>query len=70
MTAKIHRFLGFYQREIEGTACYIYRCICGHIEAAPVAGGPSCALDSRFNPRPDARSIAAHAHLDRGHEVN
>jgi hypothetical protein len=65
-----HRFLGFYRREIDGRSFYIYRCVCGYIEAAPVTGGPGQPLDNRFEPRRDARSVAIHAPLDRGHEAN
>jgi hypothetical protein len=65
-----HRFLGFYKRTIEGVGCYIYRCICGYTEAVPVAGGPGTPLDHRFKHRSDARNVAIHAHLERGHQVN
>ena len=34
-----HRFLGYYRREVDGQPVFIYRCICGYIEAVPVAGG-------------------------------
>ena len=67
---KQHRFLGFYRRVIDGTACFVYRCICGYIEGVPVAGGPCHALDNQFRPRRDARSIAVHCELERAHEVN
>jgi hypothetical protein len=70
VTAGAHRFLGYFRREIGGTVCYVYRCICGHTEATPAKGGPSFAIDGRFRPRPDARNIAAHAHLERAHQVN
>ena len=65
-----HRFLGFYRREINGEAYYIYRCICGYMEAVPVCGGPHHPLDHSFRPRADARSLAAHLDLERGHESN
>ena len=67
---KKHKFLGYYRQQIQGIACYIYRCVCGYTEAVPVAGGPSYPLDSRFKPRPDGRNVAVHAHLERGHQVN
>lgn len=65
-----HRFLGYFRRIIEGEPTYIYRCICGYIEAAPVHGGPSRTLSSSFSPQPDARRQAAHLHLERAHELN
>jgi hypothetical protein len=65
-----HRFLGCYRRWIMGDHYFIYRCVCGYTEAAPVIRGPSIALDGRFEPIRDARRIAAHLHLDRAHEMN
>jgi hypothetical protein len=65
-----HRFLGCYRRRVMGENYLIYRCVCGYTEAAPVNGGPSIALDSRFEPIRDARRIAAHLRLDRAHEMN
>lgn len=65
-----HRFLGFYRREINGRAHFIYRCICGYMEGVPVFGGPHHPLDHHFKPRADARSLVAHLDLDRGHEMN
>jgi len=65
-----HRFLGFYRREINGEPYFIYRCVCGYMEAAPVSGGPYHPLDSHFRPRADARNVAAHLDLDRAHEMN
>ena len=65
-----HRFLGCFRRWIMGDHYLIYRCTCGYTEAAPVNGGPSIALDGRFEPIRDARRIAAHLHLDRAHEMN
>jgi hypothetical protein len=65
-----HRFLGFYRREVEGQPMFIYRCICGYIEAVPVSGGPHMPLDYLFRPRSDARSLVEHLDLDRAHELN
>jgi hypothetical protein len=65
-----HRFLGFYRRDINGLAHFIYRCICGYMEAVPAFGGPHRPLDCYFQPRADARSLVAHLDLDRGHETN
>ncbi|HJU28017.1 MAG TPA: hypothetical protein VJ718_02540 [Candidatus Binataceae bacterium] len=65
-----HRFLGFYRREINDQPYFIYRCICGYIEAVPVSGGPHHPLDSQFRPRADARSLVAHLNLERAHETN
>ena len=65
-----HRFLGFYRREINGVAYYIYRCVCGYTEAVPVAGGPHHPLDRQFRPRADARSLLRHLNLERAHETN
>jgi hypothetical protein len=65
-----HRFLGFYRREIDDTPYFIYRCICGYMEAVPLSGGPHHPLDHEFRPRTDARSLAMHLDLDRGHESN
>jgi len=65
-----HRFLGCYRRRVMGDHYLIYRCVCGYIEAAPQSGGPSIALNARFEPIRDARRIAAHLHLDRAHEIN
>ena len=65
-----HRFLGYYRREVEGQPVFIYRCICGYIEAVPVAGGPHVPLDYHFRPRADARSLVEHLNLERGHELN
>ena len=65
-----HRFLGYFKRPVEGIPCYIYRCVCGYIEADPVVGGPGYALDGHFKPRPDARNIAVHAPLERSHQAN
>ena len=65
-----HRFLGFYRREINGAAYYIYRCVCGYTEAVPIAGGPHHPLDHRFRPRADARSLLRHLDLERAHETN
>jgi hypothetical protein len=65
-----HRFLGFYRREINGSAFFIYRCICGYMEAVPVTGGPHHPLDHHFRPRADARSLVAHLDLEREHESN
>jgi hypothetical protein len=67
---KPHRFLGFYRRVIDGTAYFVYRCVCGYVEGVPVVGGPSRSLDQQFRPRRDARNIAAHCELERAHEVN
>lgn len=49
---------------------FIYRCICGYIEAVPVSGGPHTPLDYLFRPRSDARSLVEHLDLDRAHELN
>jgi hypothetical protein len=68
--AAVHRFLGCYRRWIMGGYYFIYRCICGYIEGAPVTGGPSIALGGRFEPIRDARRIATHLYLDRAHEMN
>jgi hypothetical protein len=65
-----HRFLGYYRREVEGQPVFIYRCICGYIEAVPVAGGPHTPLDYHFRPRADARSLVEHLNLERAHELN
>lgn len=65
-----HRFLGFYRREINGDPYFIYRCICGYMEAVPVSGGPHHPLDLHFRPRADARSLVAHLDLERAHETN
>jgi hypothetical protein len=65
-----HRFLGFYRREVEGQPMFIYRCICGYIEAVPVGGGPHTPLDYHFRPRADARSLVEHLDLERAHELN
>jgi len=65
-----HRFLGFYRREINGSVYFIYRCICGYMEAVPVTGGPHHPLDHHFRPRADARSLVAHLDLEREHESN
>jgi hypothetical protein len=65
-----HRFLGYYRREVEGQPVFIYRCICGYVEAVPVCGGPHQPLDFHFRPRADARSLAKHLNLERGHELN
>ncbi len=46
----VHRFLGYYQRRIVGGAYAIHRCICGYVEAVPLAGGPSIALNAHFEP--------------------
>jgi hypothetical protein len=45
-----HRFLGYYRREVEGQPVFIYRCICGYIEAVPVAGGATYAAGLPFSP--------------------
>ena len=65
-----HRFLGYYQREVLGQPAFIYRCVCGYLEAAPLAGGPFTPLDINFQPRPDARGLVKHLDLDRAHELN
>jgi hypothetical protein len=65
-----HRFLGFYRRDIDDRPYFIYRCVCGYMEAVPVSGGPHYPLDSHFRPRADARSLAAHLDLERAHETN
>ena len=68
--AQGHRFLGFYRLIINGAAHFIYRCVCGYMEAVPLTGGPHHPLDRHFQPRADARSLAAHLDLDRAHELN
>lgn len=65
-----HRFLGYYVREVKGEPHFIYRCVCGYMEAVPVAGGPNHPLDHFFNPRADARSQVLHLDLERAHELN
>jgi hypothetical protein len=55
---------------VEGQPVFIYRCICGYIEAVPVAGGPHTPLDYHFRPRADARSLVEHLNLERAHELN
>lgn len=65
-----HRFLGFYRREVDGRPMFIYRCICGYMEAVPVCGGPHTPLDYHFRPRADARSLVEHLFLERAHELN
>jgi hypothetical protein len=49
---------------------FIYRCVCGYIEAVPVAGGPYVPLDHHLRPRPDARRLVVHLNLERAHELN
>lgn len=49
---------------------FIYRCICGYMEAVPVSGGPHKPLDYHFRPRADARSLVEHLNLERAHESN
>ncbi len=66
----VHRFLGYYQRWIVRGAYAIYRCICGYVEAVPLAGGPSIALNARSEPIRDGRRMAAHLHLERAHHLN
>jgi hypothetical protein len=65
-----HRFLGFDRREICGMPFFIYRCVCGYMEAVPVAGGPNSPLDEDLRPRPDARNVLLHLDLERAHELN
>jgi hypothetical protein len=65
-----HRFLGYYRHEVAGQPMFVYRCICGYIEAVPVGGGPYVPLDHRFKPRSDARRIVVHLELERAHELN
>jgi hypothetical protein len=65
-----HRFLGFYRRQINDQPYFIYRCVCGYMEAAPIGGGPHHPLDPHFRPRADARRLAAHLDLERAHEMN
>ncbi len=65
-----HRFLAFDRREIDDQPVFVYRCICGYLEAVPVAGGPYLTLDHRFKPRPDARRMVLHLNLERAHELN
>jgi hypothetical protein len=65
-----HRFLGYYCQEIEGRPMFIYRCVCGYVEADPVSGGPFISLDHRLKPRPDARRLILHLDLERAHELN
>ena len=65
-----HRFVGYFVRLIDGQPSFIYRCVCGYIEAAPINGGPARVLDARFIPRPNARQMVAHLHLERAHELN
>jgi hypothetical protein len=65
-----HRFLGHDRREILGTSYFIYRCVCGYMEAVPVAGGPYRPLDEALRPRSDARNLVLHLDLERAHELN
>ena len=65
-----HRFLSFNRREVEGQPMFVYRCVCGYLEAVPVAGGPYMPLDHHFKPRPDARRLIVHLNLERSHELN
>jgi hypothetical protein len=65
-----HRFITSYRREVDGQPMFVYRCVCGYLEAAPVAGGPFVPLDHQYKPRPDVRRLVLHLNLERAHELN
>jgi hypothetical protein len=65
-----HRFLGYFRRTVDGEPSYVYRCVCGYIEAAPINGGPARVLSANLKPQANARRLVAHLHLERAHELN